>query len=281
MAQFVLGSGSIWVVTAILAAGGCGGVDRGEVPTDAPVTDGADVDGAPQAMLGTMANPARTCAELAVAGMPSAVYWVRDPADEKPALQVYCEQQLNGGGWALVANSVRRDDGTTTAFWQLTYNERLSQLGTLAPDQNYYNGSLYLIGTTYMDVFVDLADTTRMAAMVSATGIDRDTMRFTEPMWLGGNNDVYRSQFAGGWSAQNYDGDTDPDSSCAVDYENIAQHYSACWVYNFGADATEPRLDGGVGPHVADSVMTALGLAIQPGSNNYSQVKRIARFTRW
>ena len=41
----------------------------------------------------------------------------------------------------MVVNSVRREDGTTTAFWQFKYDDRLSERGVLAPDQNYYNAA--------------------------------------------------------------------------------------------------------------------------------------------
>jgi len=245
-----------------------------------PTSSGdASIDGVPPA-LGTQDSPARTCGELALAGLPSAVYWLRDAAAASPAFQVYCEQQLNGGGWAMVENSVRRDDGSTTTFWQFTYDARLKQFGTPAADQNYYDGSLYRLGTEYMDVFTDLPGTTRVAALMTATGINPTTMRFIDPSWMGGNNDVFNDQFASGWSSQDHDDDANA-SNCAVDYGNVAQHYGDCWVYNLGANANAPVLDGGVGPHVNDGVLTSLGLALQPSSGGYSQVARIARFTRW
>jgi hypothetical protein len=64
-------------------------------------------------------------------------------------------------------------------------------------------------------------------------------------------------------------------------YGHVAQHYAACWIYNLGADADADRLDGGVGPHVHNMLLTQLGLAAQPAVGNYSQVSRIARFARW
>src|SRR3954463_16678609 len=109
-------------------------VDTSDV-ADAAVVDGALLDGAPLGPLGSKDNPAHTCAELNLAKLPSAVYWVRDPAAQPPPFQVYCEQQLDGGGWAMLENSVRRDDGKTTAFWQFKYADRLKQIGTLAVDQ--------------------------------------------------------------------------------------------------------------------------------------------------
>lgn len=255
-----------------MAAGGCGDVRPA-------------MDGAAPGMLGTRENPARTCAELQVAGMPSAAYWVRHPSGVDPDFQVYCEQQFNGGGWAMLENSVRREDGTTTAFWQFGYDDRLKPLGTPSADENYYDGSLYLIGRQYMDVFTDLLDTTRLAALMTATGINPTTMKFTDPRWVGGIFEVYSSQFAAGWSARDHDEDEDMNRNCASDFGEVAQHYGACWIYNLGADreddANGSRFDGGVGPHVENAFLVDLRLSLQPDGGFYSQVKRIARFTRW
>ena len=271
----------VWVA---LSAHGCGAVGHDDPPRDGSSMESPGID-APaidaSADLGTREYPARSCAELAVAGSPSGAYWVRHPVDANSTFQVYCEQQLNGGGWAMLENSVRRDDGTTTAFWQFKYDDRLKQLGTLAAEQNYYDGGLYLIGTEYMDVIVDLQDTTIVAALVTATGFNPSTMQFVTPTRVGGNVDIFTRHFAGGWSAQDRDLDLLPNSNCSTVYANVAQHYDSCWTYSLGADADEPLLDGGVGPHVHNDVLTSLGLALQPEGGTYSQVKRIARFTRW
>lgn len=226
---------------------------------------------------GSPENPARTCGELHVANMPSGVYWVRPVAGD-PAFQVYCEQTLNGGGWAMLANSV--NGAGTTAFWQFGYADRLSQLGTPAPDQNYYQGALYTIGTDYMDVFVDLQDKSAVVAVMTASGFNTNTMQAIAPSLTLGNTQVFNSQFASGWSARDFDGDA-ASINCASFYTNIAQHYSNCWAYNLGSDGDSPIFDGGVGPHVNNRVLTELGLAIQPNGGVYSQVRRIARFTRW
>lgn len=267
------------------ATDGPGGGD----PEDARGVDGPALDGplpVPDAAgpaLGTQENPARTCGELLVAGMPSAVYWLGDPTGVDRAFEVYCEQQLRGGGWAMLQNSVRRDDGTTTAFWQFGKADRLSERGTLSPDQNYYHGALYLSGTEYMDLIVDLQDRAAVAAVMTADRIDPETMRFHAPTFVDGVMEAYERHFASGWSSHDHDDDSDPGDNCATFYSNVAQHYGACWVYSLGSDAgEEPFFDGGVGPHVDNRMLLVpLGLALQPGGGSYSQVKRIARFTRW
>jgi len=264
---------------------------------DAVATGDAGPDGGPDAMpaaLGTRDNPARDCGQLLASALPSAVYWVHGPDSAAPAFQVYCEQQLNGGGWALLENSVRRTDGTTTTFWQFSYDQRLARIGVASPDENYYDGSLYTIGTSYMDVFVDLRGGLAVAATMTASGIDTDAMRFTDPAFVGpegtggtgGLLRVYQQQFAAGWSSKDHDGDlyTGPlgGGNCATYYSNVAQHYGTCWYYNLGSDAGEsgPPWDF-AGPHVENGVLGDLGLALEADGGPYSQVQRIARFTRW
>jgi hypothetical protein len=280
----------VWRSVPLLAmiALGCGKVPSPGSPSDDAsggddaAVDGAPIDGPPtDALPGSKDNPSRTCAELRLAGMASGLYWLRDPAGQGPAFQVYCEQQINGGGWVLLENSMRRADGTTAAFWQFTYADRLKQLGTLAADQNYYDGALYLIGKEFMDVFVDLQGKAAVAAVMTATGFNATTMQFTAPSLTVGNVQVFNGQFASGWSAVGFDGDAAPTANCALLYSNIAQHYNNCWAYSLGSDADAPTLDGGVGPHVHNAVLTALGLSLQTNGGTYSQVNRIARFTRW
>lgn len=255
------------LLTAI--AGACG-----EVNAMTPVDGAVDVAPPTDALLGTMDNPAPTCAELRVEAQPSGVYWLRSPDAMAPPFEVYCEQQLNGGGWAMAVNSVHRADGTTTAFWQRKYADRLRRFGLPAPDQNYHDGSLYLIGREYMDIFVDLQGTAKVAAIMTATGINPATMQFTVPVFVSGNQSVHAAEFASGWSAQDFDGDTSATSNCALSYSNVAQHYAARWNYNLGSDADMPPLDGGVGPHVNSALLTSLGLELQPSGGNYSRVQR-------
>jgi hypothetical protein len=180
----------------------------------------------------------------------------------------------------MLFNSVRTA-GETTAFWQIPYAARLDRKGTRSAADNFYDGTLYLIGTSYMDVLVDLQGMLTVAAVMSATGIDPATMRFTQPALTVGNADVYQNQFASGWSSPDFDGDPSATINCATSFSNVTQHYSSCWSYNLGSDADDPVLDGGVGPHANNTLLTTLGLALQPGGGTYSQVSRIARFVRW
>jgi hypothetical protein len=264
-----VGTRSNGLVAALVWLSGCGTVstDIPDAPPDAPA-------------LGTEANPADSCTQvMVVVGPDSGVYWLRHPDGVSPPLEVYCEQELNQGGWVMLVNSVLTD-GLTTGFWRLTYAQRHDRLGIAAADQNYYDGRLYHIGTDYMDVIVDLEGTAAIAALVTAAGVDPETMAFIEPNLVAGNADVYASHFAGGWASQDADYDHYVDN-CAVFYERVAQHYSNCWAYNLGADADVPYLDDGVGPHVGGGVLSALGLAPEPAGGGYSRVNRIIRFTRW
>jgi hypothetical protein len=263
-----------------LTLGGCAqlfGLDATR-SSDAP---GVPADASPDAGLGTMDNPATNCLELlSVVGPISAVYWVKDPNGSSPPFEVYCDQQTNGGGWALLLNSVLTD-GQTAAFWQIPYAARLDRTGTRSPADNFYDGTLYLIGTSYMDVLVDLSGTLAVGAVMTATGIDPATMRFMQPALTVGNTDIFNNQFASGWASADFDGDVDATDNCSTSFSDVTQHYSACWSYNLGSDADVPVLDGGVGPHASNTLLTALGLALQPNGGSYSQVQRIARFVRW
>jgi hypothetical protein len=275
------------LVTVLAAASACakfGDGENGGGPADAqagpPVID---ADPGPDARtLGTEGMPAADCAEMRDDGAASGIAWVRHPDGVSPAFPVYCEQEIAGGGWAMLYNSVLDEaGGTTTAFWQFDYAARLGRMGTPAPDQNYYQGSLYLVGTRYIDVFTDLAGTTMVAAEVTATGFDQASMAFIAPTLVSGSDAVFNAQFASGWSAKNRDGDVYTDGNCATLYSDVAQHYSSCWSYNLGSDADTPHLDGGVGPHVGNAILMALGLSYQMDGGSYSRVARIARFTRW
>ncbi|HWO21076.1 MAG TPA: hypothetical protein VNO30_20050 [Kofleriaceae bacterium] len=106
-------------------------------------------------------------------------------------------------------------------------------------------------------------------------------MAFIAPVRVSGSLGVFREQFAAGWSSPDFDGDPHVAYNCASYYSNVTQHYSNCWAYNLGSDADAPFLDGGVGPHVSNSILVELGLSLPPGNGNYSRVNRITRYVRW
>ena len=267
------------LLAATLVSSACGKVKGTEAMPDARNVE-HDIDAsAPDAAaaLGSKDHPAKSCVELQVAGAKSGPYWLQPTGLD--AVETYCDQDTNGGGWALVVNSVKTD-GKTLIFWQFPYADRFKTAGTPAPDQNFYAGSLYKAGTTYMDVIADLNGKSTVAMIASTTGIDPDTMRFAKPELISGNKSLFDFHFAAGWSSADHDGDDHAASNCAATYNNVAQHYHDCWYYNLGADV-ESGIDGGVGPHVDDGIMGALGLGLQPSSGGHSQVSRIARLAKW
>lgn len=281
-----MGLREVVLVTALAAITGCARFGSGS-GDDRPLGDAAAGPagdaGADSPELGSEERPAADCAELRDAGFPSGIGWVRHPDGVSAVFPVYCEQELNGGGWAMLYNSVYREDGTTTAFWQFDYAARLGRMGTPAPGENYYQGALYLIGTEYFDAITDLAGATAVAAEVTVQGFDQASMAFIAPVeTVDSNAGVVTNQFASGWSSKDHDGDT-YEMNCATRFGDVAQHYSACWTYNLGADAdgVPPFLDGGVGPHVNNTNLGQMGLTTEPDGGSYSRVQRIARFTRW
>jgi len=280
--SFVLGS----LVLAASLAGACGGGGGDDTPVDAadpaidapPITPDAEVPTGP----GSQTDPAASCAELLkVVGAKSGTYWVKHPEGKTDPFPVYCEQDLNGGGWAMVFNSVRTVPGTTLPFWQIPYAARLDRKGVRARNENYYDGALYQIGKEYMDVIVDLNFITKIAVVATTAGIDPVMMKFVTPVKTTGSDNVFSCHFASGWASTDRDYDPDP-TNCAAAFGGVTQHYCGCWYYNLGHDADVDGADGSVGPHVNDSTLGELGLSRQTHPNNtHSQVSRIARFTRW
>jgi hypothetical protein len=214
----------------------------------------------------------RSCADVPKNTPPGLVQLKPDAFT--PVLGAYC-----ANGWALVYSSVGDPAGKTTEFWDIRYADRLTRKGTADPNQNYYDGAIYKVATEYRDEMVDLKDSTFELLYATATSIDLNTMRFNNPKFVRGNADVFAGQFASGWASRDYDGDTYPPQSCALEYVGVTQHYSSCWSYNLGADAEQPYLDGGWGPHVASPVIVSVG-AFGDGTV-YSRVKRLTRWAAW
>ncbi|GMV43093.1 MAG: hypothetical protein AMXMBFR64_48090 [Myxococcales bacterium] len=230
-------------------------------------------------------NPAASCQAVKTANPSAAsgLYWV-DPNGGNPsdAFQVWCEQSLEGGGWAMLYNSVGSSAGTTQGFWQFPYGQRLSLMGIADPSTNYYNGSLYLLGTSYMDVFWDLSNKQGVAFKATATGINTTTMKLQSPAMTGGpGTGVYSCHFADGWASYDADFDTHGSANCSTSYGNVAQHYCSCWNMNLGADAESPVNDGGWGPHVHTGTLQGVVASATTDGSSYTRVNRITRFVKW
>lgn len=219
------------------------------------------------------------CGEVP-AGSPSGVYMLDlDGAGPQAAFGVYCDLVTDGGGWALVYNSVGSTLGTTTAFWAIPYAERLGVKGTPGLETNFYAGALYVHGMEYRDDIEDLLGTIAVALEATAAGIQATTMHFLNPTFIGGNSGIYQEQFSSGWSSPDFDGDAHSTDNCATAYNNVTQHYGNCWTYNIGADPESNGNDNNWGPHLHSPTATVLSLYTD--GSVYTRVKRISRWTRW
>jgi hypothetical protein len=189
----------------------------------------------------------------------------------------------------VVFNSVANEGGSaavgsmnTRQFWRIGYEDRFQEKGNLSVDlgTNYYNGSLYRNGPAlYTDVIEDIEGKVAVVMTARAQGIDRATMRFQSPVLVDGVAAIFESQFAGGWSSHDHDGDT-LGFNCAAFYSETTQHYTGCWIYSLGSDAdgSGDHSDMDWGPHVHSATLKSLGLATD--GTDYSRVRRITRFVR-
>jgi hypothetical protein len=277
----------------IAGCGSVGGGDAGVGPQGPPGPPGPPGEAGANPTWnnlpgGSPAMAGDSCAALLTAGMTlSGSYYVNNPHPADAGLTgmpvlVYCDQLTNGGGWALVHNSVLAP--STLAFWTILYADRLGRRGQPSISEDFYDGSLYqTAAASYMDVIEDLQGDIVQAFEATSDGISSTTMKFTNPVKVSGNMAAFTDQFASGWSAPDYDGDTYTPGNCSTVYNNVTQHYSGCWTMNLGSDADSSggdSTDQTFGPHVhSAAIATPLGL-VNDGSN-YTRVRRLSRFVKW
>jgi hypothetical protein len=74
-------------------------------------------------------------------------------------------------------------------------------------------------------VVEDMRGTSATAFVATTDGINNTTMRFGNAVRTSGDDALFVSQFASGWSSTDYDGDTDS-TNCSSFYNNVTQHDS-------------------------------------------------------
>lgn len=298
------GSGGQTTTTTPSMTGGGG---AGGVTTTSSMGGTGGVGGSTGGTGGTGGTPVfQSCKKALDAGFDASGIFKIDPdtpAQPEPEMDVYCDQEHMGGGWALLYTSYGKADGTTTDFWNIFYEERLTVVGVEGPTLtgNYYAGNLYKFGTEYRD---DLEDGDGHVAYgvihAKATSIDQTTMHFNGALKLADNlsADLFNSQFASGWGAPGHDYDGEEFVDCSATWANVTQHYGGCWYYSLGADLakTGPQMDhrdSGWGPHISNKTLTDINteLTAQSKQNLHfvgdpnpalsTRLQRISRFAKW
>jgi len=217
---------------------------------------------APEAGATATATPTPTAAPAAVA-TPTPVF----PLPGLPE-----EAGVNDGAWTVVFNAV--DASATPDFWNIPYAQRLGQRGTLAVNQNFYDGAQYFTNHLYMEVIEDVNGKAVVAFIATATGIDASNMRLQNPVLIQGDSEIYGSHFAGGWSSPDFDDDGWIWNCSHYNYTYVTQHFgSGCGYYYLGGDP-DPAGRGVKAPHLYNP--QALGLASD--GTRWTRVKRITRY---
>lgn len=291
------GNGGATMTTGGGATGGVGGT-AGSGGSSGGTTSSGGTGGMP---LPT------SCAKALQGGMSQSGVVMIDPDTEslpEPAIEVYCDQVNMGGGWALVYTSVGDPSGQTTAFWNIPYEQRLEVVnpnGAPSLDKNYYAGRLYKYGIEYRDDIVDTLGVEAIGVVhAKAPSIDQNNMHFMNPVKQQDNlsDDVFYSQFAGGWACAGHDYDMDA-SDCFATW-GVTQHYGGCWYYSLGADLgltgnPPDHTDGGWGPHISNATLFTINAALamqappkpsltpvgDPNPGYSTRLQRISRFARW
>ena len=252
-------------------------------------------------------NPALNCLDLKKRGaVSSGIYWIKPRGFQTP-FKAFCEQEILGGGWTLLLNSVGSEQGNTLGFWNIPIKEVFKRKGEASIKNNYYEPMLYTCPGDYMDITEDLKGTVGLMIYAYSDGLDTRTMKFKKPTLYFGDIEVFKHQFTSGYSTPDFDNDEYVGvaviKNCANHYNNVSQHYGNCWSYNLGSDAEmyhidEGKLtksdskDGGWGPHVIYTVLQGLDLwwpdpELIPANKTdggpidaYIRVNRISRFVR-
>jgi hypothetical protein len=224
----------------------------------------------------TVCSYPESCLQLRTQTSQRATLGVRLGEGRVQPVETYCSFDLPDGPWALVYNSVRKQNGSGS-FWAIPYAARLDSKGTPDFNENFYAGSLYASGRIYAE-YVSYAMQTKLMFSAKPATFNPETMRFGGSSQLSGLGDLYLMHFASGWSAPDYDGDLDAMRQCALEFQTT-QHYGACWAYNLGSDANGGL---GAGPTIYTRYLVELKLAPSVTSNpEFTSVDRITRFAKW
>jgi len=267
--------------TAIGGMGGTGATGTGNASAGGAGGSGGNAAGGMGGVGGSPPVVPTSC--LTVVGQDGVYSIDPDGAGPTAPIDLYCEMDDAGGGWALLYNSVCSMVGNTPAFWNIPYAERLTVKGAPTPNENFYAGVLYQFASEFRDEATDLNGTTADLFRATVTGFDTTNMVPSGATLVVGNALFFSSQLTAGWSSIDFDNDTlGPNvasGNCAIESLSVTQHYSGCFFYNLGSDADLPIEDGMWGPHARSDQLSPLGLTTD--GTTYTRLARITRWARW